>query len=61
MPGRPLAYFLYSYVFRRGFLDGRDGLVFCTMKSVYQALIVAKKYDMQRRGSSGAAPPPPAG
>jgi glycosyltransferase involved in cell wall biosynthesis len=49
MPGRPLAYFLYSYVVRRGFLDGRDGLVFCLMKSIYQALIVAKKYDLQRR------------
>jgi glycosyltransferase involved in cell wall biosynthesis len=49
MPGRPLAYFLYSYVVRRGFLDGQDGLVFCMMKSIYQALIVAKKYDLQRR------------
>jgi glycosyltransferase involved in cell wall biosynthesis len=48
-PARPLAYFAYSYVFRRGFLDGRDGLVFCVMKSIYQALIVAKKYDIQRR------------
>ena len=48
MPGRPLAYFLYSYIVRRGFLDGRDGLVFCVMKSIYQALIVAKKYDIQR-------------
>lgn len=48
MPGRPLAYFLYSYILRRGFLDGRDGLVFCMMKSIYQALIVAKKYDIQR-------------
>lgn len=48
-PGRPVAYFLYAYVLRRGFLDGRDGFVFCLMKSIYQALIVAKKYDIRRQ------------
>ena len=48
MPARPLVYFLYSYVVRRGFLDGRDGLVFSMMKATYQATIVAKKYDMER-------------
>ncbi len=50
LPGRPLIYFLYSYLWRRGFLDGRDGLVFCIMKSIYQYMIVVKKYDDRRSG-----------
>jgi glycosyltransferase involved in cell wall biosynthesis len=54
MPARPLVYFVYSYVLRRGFLDGRDGLTFSTMKATYQAMIVAKKYDIERRARSGA-------
>ena len=50
-PARPLFYFLYSYFWRRGFLDGRDGLVFCMMRALYQGMIVAKKHDMHREGA----------
>ncbi len=50
VPARPLLYFLYSYVWRRGFLDGKDGLVFCMMRALYQGMVVAKKHDMQREG-----------
>jgi glycosyltransferase involved in cell wall biosynthesis len=49
MPGRPLWYFLYSFIVRKGFLDGRDGLVFCLMRSLYHQLINIKKYDMRRK------------
>ena len=49
VPLRPLVYFLYSYFVRGGFLEGRDGLVFCMMKSEYQRMVVAKKHDMRRR------------
>lgn len=49
MPGRSLVYFLYSYIWRRGFLDGKDGLVFCYMKAIYQAMVAVKKYDACRR------------
>lgn len=49
MPGRPLVYFLYTYVLRGGFMDGRDGLVFCMMRATYQAMIVAKKYEYKKR------------
>ena len=49
MPLRPLAYFFYSYVLRGGFLEGRDGLRFCMMKSEYQHMVVAKKHEMRRR------------
>lgn len=52
VPGRPTLYFLYSYVVRRGFLDGRDGLMFSRMKASYQSMIVIKKYDVERRPPS---------
>ena len=50
LPGRPLLYFIYSYVFRGGFRDGRDGLVFCMMRALYQGMVVAKKHDLRRKG-----------
>jgi glycosyltransferase involved in cell wall biosynthesis len=47
MPGRPVWYFLYSYVVRGGFLDGKVGLVFCIMKAMYQLLVAAKKHELR--------------
>ena len=51
LPLRPVAYFLYSYLVRQGFRDGADGLRFCTMKAIYQAMIVTKKYDITREAA----------
>ena len=51
-PGRAPVYFLYSYVLRRGFLDGRDGLVFCTMRALYQQMVNIHKYDLEKRAAS---------
>jgi glycosyltransferase involved in cell wall biosynthesis len=48
LPLRPTLYFLYSYVVRGGFLEGRDGLVFCIMKSEYQRMIVVKKHALRK-------------
>lgn len=56
IPGRAGAYFLYSYVWRRGFLDGRDGLAFCAMKAVYQQMVNIKKHDYRRRCEAGKLP-----
>lgn len=50
MPARPFWYFFYSYFFRLGFLDGRDGLMFCLMKSMYQRMIIIKKHNMKKGG-----------
>jgi glutathione S-transferase len=49
LPFRPALYFLYSYVFRLGFLDGKDGLVFCRMKALYQRMIEVKRHDLQKK------------
>jgi glycosyltransferase involved in cell wall biosynthesis len=49
MPARPFWYFFYSYFFKLGFLDGRNGLMFCVMKTMYQRMIIIKKYDIKKR------------
>lgn len=48
LPARPLWYFLYSYLLRGGFRDGRAGLIFCFMKAMYQGMVLVKKYDLER-------------
>jgi glycosyltransferase involved in cell wall biosynthesis len=48
LPGRGFIYFVYAYIFRLGFLDGRDGLIFCLMRAMYQTMITIKKYDARR-------------
>jgi glycosyltransferase involved in cell wall biosynthesis len=48
IPMRPTLFFLYCYVWRLGFLDGKDGFIFCLMKAIYQRMIMIKKYDLRR-------------
>jgi glycosyltransferase involved in cell wall biosynthesis len=45
LPMRPLVRFFYSYVVRLGFLDGKPGLVFCTLLSFYDFLAWANVYE----------------
>lgn len=40
--GRPLFRFLKSYVIKRGFLDGKPGLIYAMLNATYQFNIVAK-------------------
>lgn len=47
LPCRPAIRFLYAYVIRLGFLDGRAGLYFCGLLSFYEFLIDAKAYEMK--------------
>lgn len=42
LPARPLIRFVWLYVFRRGFLDGRRGRLFCSLIAMYDFLIDAK-------------------
>jgi glycosyltransferase involved in cell wall biosynthesis len=39
---RPLTRFVYLYLFRRGFLDGHPGLVYCLLQASYEIQIEAK-------------------
>jgi glycosyltransferase involved in cell wall biosynthesis len=47
LPMRPVARFIYSYVLRRGFLDGRPGLIFCGLLAFYDFLTAANRYEQQ--------------
>ncbi len=47
MPFRPTLRFLYSYVLRYGFLDGRRGFIFCRLLAIYEFLSVAKVAEMR--------------
>lgn len=50
LPARGLIYFLYSFVWRGGFLDGKEGLMFCRMRALYQSQVAIKAFDIERRG-----------
>jgi len=52
LPMRYLIRFFYAYVLRLGFLDGRPGLVFCTLLAFYDFLAWANVYE--RRVTAGA-------
>ena len=47
LPLRPLLRFLWMYVFRLGFLDGKPGLIFCTLMTMHEAVISAKLYEQR--------------
>lgn len=44
-PLRPLFRFVWMYIVKRGFLDGRAGLIFCTLMTMHEAVISAKMYE----------------
>jgi glycosyltransferase involved in cell wall biosynthesis len=51
LPGRPFAKFLLLYVAKRGFLDGRAGLTYSVLQSVYEYFIVLKTRELRGRAS----------
>ena len=62
LPGRPLLRFVTWYVARRGFLDGRQGFIFCVLMAYYEFIIGAKMRELatgdctpHRRGRHGGA------
>ncbi len=51
LPLRPWLRFLYMYVLRLGFLDGRPGLVYCRLLALYEAMIELKLTEARWRRS----------
>jgi hypothetical protein len=49
LPLRPTFVFLYLYVFRLGFLDGRAGFAFSRMRASYELMIDLKVFALERR------------
>jgi glycosyltransferase involved in cell wall biosynthesis len=48
LPARPLLRFLWMWVLRRGFLDGREGLVYCELIAAYEAMIDANLLELRQ-------------
>lgn len=48
---RAWAWFIYNYIFRFGFLDGKEGLVFCFLECYwYRLLVDAKIFEYEKCG-----------
>lgn len=47
LPLRPLLKFLVLYGLKRGFLDGRGGLTYATLQSIYEYMIVLKTRELE--------------
>jgi glycosyltransferase involved in cell wall biosynthesis len=52
---RPVLTFVYNYIFRLGFLDGREGLLLHVYHAVYVSWKYAKAWELGRRNASGAS------
>jgi glycosyltransferase involved in cell wall biosynthesis len=52
LPGRPLAKFLLLYFAKCGFLDGRAGLTYSVLQSIYEYFIVLKTGELEKQGKS---------
>ncbi len=48
IPGAPLWFFLFRYIFSLGFLDGIPGLIYCGFQAVQVFHVKAKIFEMQR-------------
>ena len=49
MPLRPLAKFVWMYLLKRGFLDGRAGFTYCRLQAMYEFMIVVKMAELRRK------------
>jgi glycosyltransferase involved in cell wall biosynthesis len=47
LPGFPIITFLYHYILRLGFLDGRPGLIYCAFKGIQRFHSKAKLYELE--------------
>ena len=66
LPCRPAVRFVWMFFIKRGFLDGRQGLVYCQLLAAYEAMIDARLLELERgrrgavadagRGSAGTLP-----
>jgi glycosyltransferase involved in cell wall biosynthesis len=55
IPGSPLLFFFYKYIFRLGFLDGVPGLIYCSLQGIQFFHIKAKTYELKINASKSQA------
>lgn len=49
LPGRPLIKWFYMVIVKRAFLDGRAGLTYATLQSIYEYFIVIKSKELMKK------------
>ncbi len=54
LPCQPILKFMWMYVFKLGFLDGRHGFLLCVLASFYEVVVNAKVWLMEREMARGA-------
>lgn len=47
VPGKAFVFFFYLYLFRLGFLDGKQGLHFCIMQAIFQEFNTMKLWELR--------------
>ena len=58
LPGSPLFLFLYRYLLRFGFLDGKPGFFYCALQAIQLVQVKAKIYELRLlQASSSKAKP----
>lgn len=45
LPGKPILMFIYLYLFKLGFLDGKPGYYFCVLRAIHEFNIQAKIFE----------------
>jgi glycosyltransferase involved in cell wall biosynthesis len=50
LPGSPVLFFFYKYIFCLGFLDGIPGLIYCGLQGVQFFHVKAKIYELKTQG-----------
>ena len=55
VPGSPILFFCYKYIFRMGFLDGIPGLIYCALQGVQFFHIKAKIYELRTQLTQAAS------
>ena len=48
LPARPTLIFIYLYIVRMGFLDGKAGFVFCSLRKMYESMIDTKMLELRQ-------------
>jgi glycosyltransferase involved in cell wall biosynthesis len=54
LPAKPVVLFMYMYLLRRGFLDGRAGLALCVFHAFQEFMVGLKLAELRRLSSTGS-------
>ena len=51
LPFKPILMFFYLYIFKMGFLDGKEGLYFCALRASHELNINAKVFELEKNNN----------